>query len=59
MNEDRDAKRVDQPTDRPPDEGLAYDPSMTDADEANVPPESEADPEERPQDVSDEGSAQA
>ena len=29
----------------PPDEGLAYDPSMTEGDEANIPPESDVDPE--------------
>ncbi|HVM23848.1 MAG TPA: hypothetical protein VM253_00440 [Candidatus Limnocylindrales bacterium] len=40
-----DATSVDEPTGRPPDEDLAYDPSMTEADEANIPPESEADPE--------------
>lgn len=40
-----DATSVDEPHGSPPDEGLAYDPEMTDADEANIPPESEADPE--------------
>lgn len=39
-----DATSVEQPTDRPPDEGKAYDPEMTDTDEANIPPESDADP---------------
>ena len=39
-----DATSVSEPTDRPPDEGLAYDPEMTDADEANIPPASDADP---------------
>jgi hypothetical protein len=43
---DEDAKRVDQPAERPPDEGLAYDPAMTDTDEANIPPDSDADPVE-------------
>jgi hypothetical protein len=42
---DRDARNVEQPTGTPPDEGLAYDPEMTEADEANIPPESDADPE--------------
>lgn len=45
MEQERDATSVKQPSDSPPDEGLAYDPSMTDQDEANIPPESEADPE--------------
>lgn len=42
---EEDARRVDAPKDRPPDEGLAYDPEMTDTDEANIPPESDADPD--------------
>ena len=49
MNE-RDARTVGSPSGPPPDEGLAYDPEMTDVDEANVPPESEADPEFPPDD---------
>jgi hypothetical protein len=40
-----DARDVDTPTGRPPDDGLAYDPEMTEPDEANIPPESDADPE--------------
>ena len=46
QDQERDAARVDEPKGSPPDEGLAYDPTMTDTDEANIPPESEADPEE-------------
>jgi len=42
---ERDAKRVDEPSGTPPDDGMVYDPEMTDTDEANVPPGSEADPE--------------
>ena len=52
MNRDQDedqgqdeASSVEQPTGTPPDEGLAYDPSMTDVDEANIPADSEADPD--------------
>lgn len=45
MGHERDARTVDEPSGPPPDEGLAYDPAMTDADEANIPPDSEADPE--------------
>lgn len=45
MNDERDARKVDQPSGSPPDEGLAYDPEMTEADEANVPAQSDADPE--------------
>ena len=45
MNDERDARTVDEPSGTPPDEGLAYDPEMTEADEANVPPESAADPQ--------------
>jgi hypothetical protein len=46
MNEERDAQAVDEPSGPAPDEGLAYDPEMTEADEANIPPESDADPEQ-------------
>ena len=53
MNDERDPTSVDEPTGTPPDEGLAYDPEMTDADEANIPPESEADPDA--DDGADEG----
>ena len=42
--QDRDGSKVDAPTGKPPDEGLAYDPTMTDTDEANLPEESDADP---------------
>jgi hypothetical protein len=42
---DGDATRVEAPDRTPPDEGLAYDPEMTEADEANIPPESDVDPE--------------
>ncbi|MGH2382857.1 MAG: hypothetical protein ACRDG7_16770 [Candidatus Limnocylindria bacterium] len=45
MEQERDATSVNQPSGDPPDEGLAYDPSMTDEDEANIPPEPDADPE--------------
>ncbi len=45
MNDERDARKVDEPSGTPPDEGLAYDPEMTEGDEANIPPESDADPE--------------
>ncbi len=48
MNSDEregdEARRVDEPSGRPPDEDLAYDPEMTDQDEANVPPGSATDP---------------
>lgn len=49
MNDERDARTVDGPTGTPPDEGLAYDPEMTEADEANIPAKSDADPEEAPE----------
>ena len=45
MERERDATSVKQPSGPPPDQGLAYDPSMTDEDEANIPPESDADPD--------------
>ena len=48
MEQERDATKVDKPSGDPPDRDLAYDPSMTDADEANVPPASDADPTEDP-----------
>jgi hypothetical protein len=44
-NEPReDASRVDRPSGTPPDAGKAYDPGMTEGDEANVPEGSDADP---------------
>lgn len=42
---DDDATSVEKPKGTPPDQGRAYDPAMTDSDEANIPPESEADPQ--------------
>jgi len=45
MEQERDATSVTQPSGPPPDEGLVYDPSMTEGDEANIPPESDVDPE--------------
>lgn len=39
-----DPQTVEKPEGPPPDEGMAYDPEMTDTDEANIPPESNADP---------------
>jgi hypothetical protein len=42
---EEDATSVTGPTGTPPDEGKAYDPEMTDQDEANIPPESDADPQ--------------
>lgn len=44
MNDERDANEVDGPAGEPPDRGLAYDPTMTDTDEANIPADSNADP---------------
>jgi hypothetical protein len=44
-----DARSVDKPTKEAPDAGKAYDPSMTDTDEANLPPDSKADPTRDPQ----------
>ena len=43
--QDADATSVQGPKGTPPDEGKAYDPEMTDADEANIPPESDSDPQ--------------
>lgn len=42
---DVDAKSIEKPKDGAPDEGQAYDPEMTDVDEANIPPESDVDPD--------------
>jgi hypothetical protein len=44
-HDEADATSVTKPTETPSDEGKAYDPEMTDEDEANIPPESDADPE--------------
>ena len=38
------AETVQGPKGPPPDEDLTFDPEMTDADEANIPPASDADP---------------
>lgn len=40
-----DATSVKQPSGTPSDADKAYDPEMTDQDEANIPPESDSDPE--------------
>lgn len=47
MSED-EATSVNKPTQAPPDAGKAYDPSMTDPDEGNLPPDSKADPQRDP-----------
>jgi hypothetical protein len=39
-----DPTSVEKPASTAPDEGKAYDPAMTDEDEANIPADSEADP---------------
>ena len=44
----RDDQKVDEPSGTPPDEGKAFDPEMTESDEANIPPASDADPEASP-----------
>jgi len=49
MDQGRDASKVDEPAGEAPDAGLAYDPEMTDADEANIPPDSDADPDSSPE----------
>lgn len=49
MEQERDASNVDEPAGEAPDAGLAYDPEMTDADEANIPPDSDADPDSSPE----------
>jgi hypothetical protein len=43
-HDEEEATSVDEPTGRPPDEEMPYDPAMTEGDEANIPPESGADP---------------
>ncbi len=56
MEQERDAGKVNEPTGEAPDAGLAYDPAMTDTDEANIPPATEADPhEEGPIEREDKG----
>lgn len=45
-NDESDATSVTEPSGPPPDEGMAYDPEMTVQDEANIPPDSDADPED-------------
>jgi hypothetical protein len=45
VEQERDAAKVDEPSGEPPDHDLTFDPTMTDTDEANVPPESAADPD--------------
>jgi hypothetical protein len=46
MDQERDASKVNEPSGSPPDRDLTFDPTMTDTDEANIPPESAADPED-------------
>jgi hypothetical protein len=41
---DVDPTSVEKPAGGVPDAGKAYDPAVTDEDEANIPPDSEADP---------------
>jgi len=43
--DEADATSVDEPSGLPPDEGKAFDPEMTEQDEANIPPDSDADPQ--------------
>lgn len=43
------ATSVKAPSGDPPDADLAYDPEMTDTDEANIPPASDADPDPDPE----------
>ena len=50
MEQERDASKVDEPAGEPPDQDLAYDPDMTEGDEANIPPASDADPKGDPPD---------
>lgn len=40
-----EATSVDEPTGRASDHDTPYDPAMTDGDEANIPPESDTEPE--------------
>jgi len=56
METERDASKVNEPSGQPPDKGLAYDPTMTDTDEANIPPDSDADPEASPEATGEERS---
>ena len=46
-HDEDEATSVDEPTGRPPDADTPYDEAMTEGDEANVPPGSDADPEAR------------
>jgi hypothetical protein len=54
---DDEARSTDKPSSQAPDAGMAYDPSMTDADEANLPPDSKADPQASPEAGHEERSA--
>ena len=45
QHDDADATSVTGPEGPPPDEGKAYDRELTEQDEANIPPESEVDPQ--------------
>lgn len=45
QHDNDDATSVDEPSGPPADERTPYDPSMTEGDEANVPEDSEADPD--------------
>ena len=50
MEQERDASKVDEPVGEPPDKDLAFDPTMTDPDEANIPPDSTPTRRESPDD---------
>jgi hypothetical protein len=45
-HDEDEATSVDEPSGPPPDADMPYDPEMTEGDEANIPPESDADPVE-------------
>jgi hypothetical protein len=44
QRDDDEATSVNEPSGESPDDSRIYDPAMTEGDEANLPPESEADP---------------
>lgn len=44
--DEEEATSVEEPGGGPPDQDLPYDPDLTEGDEANIPPESDSDPNE-------------
>ena len=45
MEQERDPAQTNEPSEEPPDKDLSFVPVMTEGDDANLPPDSEEDPD--------------